>query len=68
MSDRRRVIIITLSVLAGSFLSYFVFKLRKGGGELSQQDVHMLITNLVFSLVLILGVGYFFLWRKKKDL
>lgn len=68
MSPRRRIIIVILSVSAGSFLSYLLFKVRKGGDELSQQDTHMLITNLVFSVAIILGVGFAFLWRKKKDL
>ena len=68
MSPRRRIIIVILSVSAGSFLSYLLFKVRKGGAELSQQDTHMLITNLVFSVMIILGVGFAFLWQKKKDL
>ena len=68
MSPRRRIIIVVLSVTAGSFLSYLLFKVRKGGDDLSQQDTHMLITNLVFSVAIILGVGFAFLWRKKKDL
>lgn len=68
MSPRRRIIIVILSVSAGSFLSYLLFKVRKGGGDLSQQDTHMLITNLVFSVMIILGVGFAFLWKKKKDL
>ena len=68
MSPRRRIIIVILSVSAGSFLSYLLFKVRKGGAELSQQDTHTLITNLVFSVMIILGVGFAFLWKKKKDL
>ena len=68
MSPRRRIVIVVLSVTAGSFLSYLLFKVRKGGDDLSQQDTHMLITNLVFSVAIILGVGFAFLWRKKKDL
>ena len=68
MSPQRRIIIVILSVSAGSFLSYLLFKVRKGGAELSQQDTHMLITNLVFSVMIILGVGFAFLWKKKKDL
>lgn len=68
MSPRRRIIIVILSVSAGSFLSYLLFKVRKGGAELSPQDTHMLLTNLVFSVAIILGVGFAFLWKKKKDL
>jgi len=68
MSPKRRVIIVLISVTAGTFLSYFLFRLRRGGEELTTQDTHMLITNMVFSLAIILGVGFLFLWRRKKDL
>jgi hypothetical protein len=68
MSNRRRVIIIVISVLFGSVLSFFVYKLRRSGGDLTQEDVNFLITNFSFSLAIILGVGFFFLWNKKKDL
>jgi hypothetical protein len=68
MSNRRRVIIIVTSVIVGCILSFFVFKLRRGGGDLTQQDQGFLITNFTFSLAIILGVGYFFIWNKKKDL
>ncbi len=57
-----------VSVTAGTFLSYFLFRMRRGGGELTVQDSHMLITNMVFSLAIILGVGFLFIWRRKKDL
>ncbi|MEN9331753.1 MAG: hypothetical protein RLZZ94_843 [Bacteroidota bacterium] len=68
MSNRRRVIIIVTSVFIGCILSFLVFKLRRGGGDLTQQDQGFLITNFTFSLAIILGVGYFFIWNKKKDL
>lgn len=66
MSPRRRVIIITISVLFGTVLSYFLFRFRRGG-ELTTQDTHFLLTNMFFSLLIIFGVGYVFIWRKKKD-
>jgi hypothetical protein len=68
MSNRRRVIIIVTSVFIGCILSFLVFKLRRGGGDLTSQDQGFLITNFTFSLAIILGVGYFFIWNKKKDL
>ena len=68
MSPKRRVIIVLISVTAGTLLSYFLFRLRRGGDQLTTQDTHMLITNMVFSLAIILGVGFLFLWRRKKDL
>jgi len=68
MSPLRRVIIVLLSVGGGSILSYGIYKLRRGGGELTTQDTHSLLTNIVFSVGIILGVGFMFLWRKKKGL
>lgn len=68
MSPKRRVIIVAISVGAGTLLSYGLYKLRRGGAELTTQDKHTLLTNMVFSLGIILGVGFMFLWKKKKDL
>jgi hypothetical protein len=68
MTNKRRVTIIVLSVLAGSILSFFMFKLRRGGGALTTDDQAMLITNFSFSIVIILGIGFFFIWNKKNDL
>ena len=67
MSNKRRIIIITISVLAGTLLSVLMFKLRRGG-TLTSNDMSMLLTNLFFSLAIILGVGFLFIWNKKKDL
>lgn len=68
MSNRRRIIIIVLSVGAGTVLSFFMFKLRRGGQPLTTTDTNTLIWNLAISITLILGVGFMFLWNKKKDL
>jgi hypothetical protein len=68
MSPTRRVIIVLSSVGGGSVLSYFIYKLKRGGGALTTQDKHTLLTNIVFSVAIILGVGFMFLWNKKKDL
>jgi hypothetical protein len=61
MTPRRRIIIVTLSVLSGTVLSYFLFRFRRGG-ELTTQDTHFLFTNMFFSLLIM------FIWKKKKDL
>jgi hypothetical protein len=45
-----------------------MFKLRRGGGALTTDDQAMLITNFSFSIVIILGIGFFFIWNKKYDL
>lgn len=68
MSPTRRVIIILISVLTGTVLSYFLYMSRRGANGLSKEDYHMLLTNMIFSLGLILGIGFMFIWRKKKDL
>ena len=67
MSDKRRVVIIVCSVLGGTLLSLFLFKMRRGSQPLDDRDVNTLITNFVFSLAIILGIGFFFIWNKKKD-
>ncbi|NNF01229.1 MAG: hypothetical protein HKN22_00950 [Bacteroidia bacterium] len=63
MSNRRRIIIITISVMIGSAMSAGIYVMKKG--TLSGDDYFSLITNIVFSLLLILGIGYVFVWRKK---
>lgn len=68
MSPTRRVIIVLASVGGGSVLSYLIYKLRRGGAELTSHDKHSLLTNIAFSIAIILGVGFTFLWNKKKDL
>jgi len=68
MSPKRRVIIVLISVSAGTVMSYFLFRFKRGGADLTQQDTHFLMTNMVFSLLIILGVGFMFIWRKNKDL
>lgn len=67
MSNNRRITIIIISVLGGTILSYFVFKLRRNGAELTAQDSSMLLTNFIFSILVILGVGFMFIWNKKNN-
>jgi hypothetical protein len=66
MSDRRRIIIILVSVIIGTTFSFLIFKARKGAAGLNDQDYSALLTNFVFSLAIILGIGFMFLWKKKK--
>lgn len=68
MSNNRRVTIILISVLLGTGLSFLVFKLKRGGAELTGNDEFTLWTNFGFSILIILSVGFIFLWRKKKGL
>lgn len=63
MTNRRRVFIVTVSVIAGTLLSGGLLSLKRG--ELSGDDYFLLATNLFFSLLIIFAIGYFLIWRKK---
>ncbi|NNC85646.1 MAG: hypothetical protein HKN75_06155 [Bacteroidia bacterium] len=65
MSDKKRMTIIILSVLTGSLLSYMLFIFRKG--TLTSHDYFMLFTNMGFALLIVLGIGFYLLKRKKQD-
>ena len=67
MNNKRRTTIIVVSVLTGTLLSFLLFKTRRGAEPLSGSDQTTLITNFVFSLAILLGIGFFFIWNKKKD-
>ena len=67
MTNNRRIVIILISVFGGTILSFFVFKLRRGGAELTTQDSNMLLTNFIFSIAIILGIGFMFIWNKKNN-
>ncbi len=68
MTNKRRIIIILVSVFGGTVLSFLIFKLRRGGGELTTQDSNMLLTNFIFSIAIILGIGFMFIWNKKNNI
>jgi hypothetical protein len=63
MSNRRRIFLITVSVIAGTALSGWLLSFKRG--ELSGDDYFLLATNLFFSLLIIFSIGYFLVWRKK---
>ena len=63
MSNRRRIILITVSVLFGSLLSAGMLYLKRG--SLEKDEYFLLATNLGFSLFIIFAIGYFLVWRKK---
>jgi hypothetical protein len=65
MSNRRRIIIIVIAVITGTALSALIFATRSGG-KMSSSDLSTLLTNFVFSLAIILGIGFLFIWNKKK--
>lgn len=63
MSNRRRAFLIAVSVLTGSLLSAFILKMKYG--ELDADKYLWLGTNLFMSVVLIAGIGWILIWRKK---
>ncbi|MBK6641191.1 MAG: hypothetical protein IPN13_04615 [Bacteroidetes bacterium] len=63
MTNRRRISIIAVSVLFGTMLSAVMLYFKRG--TLEGNDYFLLATNLFFSLVIILAIGYFLIWRKK---
>ncbi len=67
MSNRRRIIIIIISVFTGTMLSLFIFTIRKGDAGLSNDDYTTLITNFIFSLGIIVAIGLLFAWNKKRE-
>jgi hypothetical protein len=63
MTNKRRAIIIGVSVFFGTVLSAGMLYLKRG--SLKGNDYFLLATNLAFSLVIIFAIGYFLIWRKK---
>jgi len=66
MSNRRRITIIIISVFIGTLMSAGLFY-KRGNGNLDNNSILNLVTNLIFSLIIILAIGLYFVWRKDKD-
>jgi hypothetical protein len=63
MSDKKRITIITLSVLAGTFLSYLLMWGRKG--KMEPGDYGTLFVNGLLALAVVVGVTVIF--KNQKD-
>ena len=63
MTNRRRVIIITFSVILGTILSAGLIFLKRG--KMGTDEYFLLFTNLFFSVIIIFSIGYFLVWRKR---
>jgi hypothetical protein len=63
MTNQRRAVIITVSVIFGTLLSAGLLYLKRG--SLEGNDYLLLATNLFFSLLIIFAIGYFLIWRKR---
>lgn len=66
MSNRRRIIIVVISVFIGSLMSAGLFY-KRGNGNLDNNSILNLVTNMVFSLVIVIAIGMFFVWNNNKD-
>jgi uncharacterized membrane protein YozB (DUF420 family) len=63
MNNRRRATLIIISVISGTLLSGWLLLSKRG--TLDNHDYFLLATNLVISLILIFGIGYIMIWKKK---
>ncbi len=68
MSNNRRLFLITVSVTIGMALSVFIFYMKKQGKPFDNNDYLWLGTNLFFSLLIVGGIGFYFLRKKDDDL
>ncbi len=55
MKDKRRLIIIVVSVLIGTMLSVLLVMGKKG--RIDSNDKFMLATNFVFGLAIVIAIG-----------
>ncbi len=65
MSNRRRIIIIVLSVGLGSLISFWIVKKRMG--NLSQENYNQLIFNFIFAIAIVVGIAILFKKMNDKD-
>lgn len=65
MSNRRRIILIVVSVTLGSLLSIWIVKKRMG--NLSPTSYNQLIFNFIFAIAIVVGIAILFQKMNKKD-
>ena len=65
MTNRRRIILIIVSVLGGTLLSAWLISSKRG--KIGNDEIFLLGTNLVISLILIFGIGYIIMRSRKKQ-
>lgn len=66
MSNKRRAFLIIMSVSIGMAISVFIFYMRNQGKPFTSNDYLWLGTNLFFSLLIVVGIGFYFL-KKNRD-
>ena len=67
MSDKRRLVIIIISISIGMGVSALLFYAKKQGQPFNNEDYLWMGTNLFFSLLIVIGIGFFFLKKKNKN-
>lgn len=67
MSNRRRLVLTVVSVLIGTVLSVLIFKMKNRNQEFTNNEWLWLGTNFGFSLLIVIGIGFYFLRKKDKD-
>ena len=68
MSNKRRIFFFFISVTIGMGLSIIIFLMKNKGKALSNMDYLWLGTNLFFSLLIVGGIGLYFMKKKDNDL
>ena len=68
MSNKRRIFLIVISITIGMGLSVIIFLMKNKGKPLSEMDYLWLGTNLFFSLLIVGGIGLYFMKKKDNDL
>ncbi|HCI57194.1 MAG: hypothetical protein JST71_01655 [Bacteroidetes bacterium] len=68
MSNKRRIFLIVISITIGMGLSVIIFLMKNKGKALSEMDYLWLGTNLFFSLLIVGGIGLYFMKKKDNDL
>jgi hypothetical protein len=65
MSNRRRIIIIVISVTLGSLFALLVIKKRVGA--LSHENYIQLVFNFIFAVAIVVGIGLLFRKMNKDE-
>lgn len=67
MNDKRRFVILGISVVVGTLFSVFIFMMKRGG-NLNSQDWLTLGSIFVISIILLFGVSIIFKNAEKNKL
>lgn len=54
-----------ISILIGSLMSVGLFY-KRGNGNLDNNSILNIVTNMVFSLIIVISIGLYFAWNDNK--